>query len=138
MAHNIYDKNIKALIIEDEEVAREKLLMMMNKFADCSFSETGEGGLRSFSESLSSGNYFDIVLLDISLPDVNGKMVLKRIHELEQEQAVPVENKTKVVMVTASSSEEDLFGSIQNRCDDYLLKPVTEEILKDKLKAVGV
>ena len=138
MAKTDSDKKIRALIVEDEHVAREKLKMLMSKFSDCKTVETGEDAIRSFSDSLHSKHYFNVVLLDIGLPDMNGKAILNKIHQLEKEKGVAPEDKTKIIMVTASAAGQALFGSIHDNCDDYLLKPVNEAILRDKLNAVGV
>ena len=138
MAVKQSEKKLNTLIIEDEPVASAIVKIALEGQSDYSVAESGDTALKMFSSSLSSKKYFNVVLIDIGLPDMNGKDILKKIDELEAKENVPQDKRVKKIMVTASSGKDDLFGSIRDQCDDYLLKPVTKEILLDKLRAVGV
>ena len=138
MVDNSEKKKLNALIVEDEQVALAKIKLIMDSIGSYQIAETGDSCLQQFSSSLSSRKYFDVLLIDIGLPDMSGKGLLKKIDELEEKYNVPSDKKVKKIMVTASAEKQDLFGSIQDRCDDYLLKPVTKDIVMDKLKAVGL
>ncbi|MCP4071112.1 MAG: EAL domain-containing protein [Hyphomicrobiales bacterium] len=73
----------------------------------------GEDALAKISESS-----FDIVLLDIMMPDLNGNEVLKRIRKQYSNTELPV------IMVTAKSQSENVVDSLDNGADDYITKPV--------------
>ncbi len=73
----------------------------------------GKDALVKISESS-----FDIVLLDIMMPDLNGNEVLKRIRKQYSNTELPV------IMVTAKSQSENVVDSLDNGADDYITKPV--------------
>ena len=79
-------KTIKVLLIEDEDSIREiyKTELELFGFAIDDFA-TGLDGLNAFSN-----NYYDVVLLDIILPDINGLNVLKQMKQDSLKKEIPV------------------------------------------------
>lgn len=70
---------------------------------------------------------FDLVILDIMLPGLDGVSVLKRIREVSE---VPV------VMLTAMEAEEMQVGAFEARADDYVTKPFSPRVLMKRVQAV--
>jgi CheY-like chemotaxis protein len=60
----------------------------------------------------------DIVLLDLNLPGIDGRTVLKVIHDDPELSRIPV------VVLTSSASEEDFLRSVELRVDTFIRKPV--------------
>ncbi len=106
----------KILIVEDETGIRDELAILLNS----SGYETG--ALESFENVADDiiGISPDMVLLDINIPFMNGKEVLK---ELRKSSDVPV------IMVTSSDSERDELISIGYGADDYITKPYNPTLL---------
>jgi two-component system chemotaxis response regulator CheY len=125
---------MKILIVEDESVSREKIHHIMKNFGKCTVAEGGSAGLRLFKEALQEGEPFDLVTLDISMPDIDGKNVLRQIRKAEN--SINSENykKTKVIMLTGHADKENIQGSLKAGCDDYLLKPFDKQLVEEKLK----
>lgn len=73
----------------------------------------------------------DLVLLDVVLPDIDGFQVARRIRELEQ----PGEW-TPIIFLTAMSGDADLEKGIAAGGDDYLQKPVSDVVLRAKIRAM--
>jgi DNA-binding response OmpR family regulator len=81
---------------------------------------TGEAGIRE----MRSG--FDLVILDLKLPDIDGETVCKSIREVSD---IPV------IMLTAKSSEEDRVKGLSIGADDYVVKPFSARELVARVKA---
>ena len=63
-------------------------------------------------------NHFDLVILDVMMPDLNGYDVLKSIRQIRSRIELPV------IMVTARNQNEDIVKSFDLGANDYLTKPV--------------
>jgi CheY-like chemotaxis protein len=86
----------------------------------------GQQALDLFKERLP-----DIVLMDIMLPDMDGRAVTREIKALANQLWVPV------IYMTALSSEADQVAGLEAGGDDYLVKPINLRILQARMKAMG-
>ena len=116
----------KILLVEDEKIAREGV-------RDCLISSgylvteavDGEEAVKKFCES--EQGVFDLVILDVMLPKMNGILVLKEIRK---------RSKVPVLMLTALSDEGTQLASFDNLADDYLCKPFSLLILEKRIEAL--
>lgn len=113
----------KVLAIEDEEGMRDilKTYLEKNNF-DALFAEDGSTGINMFKN-----NSFDIVLLDVMLPDMSGWNVLRTIRE---------SSKIPVMMITARSEEYDRLLGFELGADDYVVKPFSPREVIARIKAI--
>ena len=103
---------MKVLIIEDDDNVVEAVsLCLQLRWPEVTLSTTAEG--TEGIEILESGS-FDIVILDINLPDIDGFEILKRIRSFSN---VPV------IILTVREKEEDQVRGLEMGADDYIVKP---------------
>ncbi|MBS3987346.1 MAG: response regulator transcription factor [Erysipelothrix sp.] len=113
----------KVLFIEDEpQIARFVQLELQHEGYDVTLAYDGREGLEVFKASS-----FDVVLLDIMLPSLNGIEVLRRIRFTS---SVPI------IMLTARDSVMDKVSGLDNGADDYITKPFAIEELLARLRSV--
>ncbi len=114
----------KILIVEDERAIR---LALEDDFLAEGYqvdsAVTGNEGLQKGSEQ----NY-DIILLDIMLPQMDGFEVLKELRKRDV--------RTPVIMLTAKSQEIDKILGLEFGADDYVTKPFSPRELQSRVKAV--
>ncbi len=72
-----------------------------------------------------SANKFDIVLLDLGLPDIDGVTVIKKIREWSN---IPI------IVVSARGEDSDKISALDNGADDYLTKPFSIEELMARIR----
>ena len=114
----------KILIIEDEGSQR----MLLREFLEergytVDEAETGEEGIKKVKKMA-----FDVVLIDIRLPDISGIEVLKEIRKINLE--------IKAIMITAFQDVKLVVESLKNGAFNYLVKPINlEELLINIRKA---
>lgn len=84
---------------------------------------------KSFMSTVKNESY-DVLLLDWMLPQSSGLEILKWIRE-------ELQRETPVLFLTAKDEEQDIVKALEMGADDYLAKPVTPNILKARLKALG-
>ena len=107
----------KILIVDDEPRIRE-LIRENLQYAGYACEEAGDG---SAALSLLSGGGFDLVILDLGLPDMDGLDILRQLRSWS---TLPV------VVVSARSHEQDKVSALDLGADDYLTKPFgTDELL---------
>ena len=116
---------MRILLVEDEQNFAEALcaLLQKNNFNVDHVSD-GESGL----DNALSGVY-DVILLDVMLPQMNGMKVLKQLRE--------VDKNTAVIMLTARGEIEDKISGLNQGADDYLPKPFNTDELLARMNAVA-
>jgi two-component system response regulator RegX3 len=110
----------RILIVEDETAIRTGLVdVFVYHGYDVDYAEHGEEGL---SKALSG--LFDLILLDVMLPGIDGFEICNRIRAQDRQQAV--------IMLTAKTSDEDIVQGLTLGADDYVSKPfsVTQLVLR--------
>ena len=110
----------RLLIVEDEAAIRSGLVdVFVYHGYEVETADNGDDGLR---QSL-SGKY-DLILLDVMLPGVDGFEICNRIRQQDRQQPV--------IMLTAKSSDEDIVQGLTLGADDYVAKPfsVTQLVLR--------
>ena len=115
---------MRALVVEDEPLLNEELeehLLEEQFSVDCA--ETLQQG-----RDLVAGDEYDLVLLDLGLPDGNGLELLKMIKKYYEE--------TAVVILTARGEVEDKVEGLELGSDDYLAKPFAMAELRARIHAV--
>jgi two-component system chemotaxis response regulator CheY len=128
---------MKILVVDDEMVSREKMKMIMGHFGQCEAVENGADALGKFVEAWNSWSPYDLISLDVQMPEMDGVEVLNRIRALEREKNVPESKRARVVMVTARSDKDTIMTSIQAGCNDYVVKPFDKAIVAKKLSKLG-
>lgn len=111
------------LIIEDNQAIRSMLARFLeNEGHLVAESESGEEGLKLFEQ-----NKFDLVLLDIMLPRMDGFKVCK---EIRKHSMIPI------IMITAKSEDHDKILGLDVGADDYIVKPFSHEEIAARIRAI--
>jgi HD-like signal output (HDOD) protein len=129
---------MKVLVVDDELVSRKKMEIIMATFGECIAVDSGPAALDAFETAIEKGEPFDLIALDVSMPQMDGIEVLCQIRRIEQQRNIPKEQQPKVVMVTAQSDTDTVITSIQAGCDSYIVKPFDKTIIACKLKELGM
>lgn len=115
--------DIKVLIVEDEpRIARFTQMDLEHE----GFSTAIEGNGRRAYERIIQENY-DVVLLDVMLPDMDGFEICRRVRELSD---IPI------IMLTARDDIEDKVNGLDIGADDYLTKPFAIQELLARIRLV--
>lgn len=129
---------MRVLIVEDEFYSRKVLETFMQRYGDCDVVEDGDEAVEFFRGSLVERAPYDLVLLDIMMPKLDGQRTLERMRELEQQHDKGGMG-TKVIMVTALDDPQNIVKAFyQGGADSYLVKPIEKEKLEQELKNLGL
>ncbi len=123
----------KILVADDSSMNCEFVLEALSEIAQCDLVTSGEEALVAWNKSMQSPEaQYDMILLDVAMPGIDGISVLKAIRQKEELLGIRLGYGVPIVMVTAH--REQFMDSFNNGCDDYLLKPIDPEHLIKKVK----
>lgn len=118
------NRKLRILIVEDEAAIRTGLIdVLVYHGYDVDFAEDGLSGLKKGQ----SGQY-DLILLDVMLPGMDGFTICDRIRQDDRDQAI--------IMLTAKTSDEDIIQGLALGADDYVAKPFSVAQLVLRIQAV--
>lgn len=130
---------MKILVVDDELVSRKKLQKIVGGLGECEAVESGAAAIAAFKEARGSGTPFDLITLDINMPEMDGIQVLYRIREIEKEKTIPRGKGVKIIIVTSHADKNTIVTCMQAGCDDFIVKPFDREMVIGKLeKCVGI
>jgi two-component system, chemotaxis family, chemotaxis protein CheY len=127
----------KILIVEDDYTSRTLLQKYLKDIAQCEIATNGLDGVQAFSAATQAGEPFDIILLDIMMPGMNGQDALRQIRAMEKDRGVKPSQMVTIIMTTALDSLATVRESYYDLCDGYVVKPVTRDKLFTELKKHG-
>lgn len=115
----------RVLIIEDEKnLARFVELELKHEGFETEVHNNGRGGLEA---AIGEGAEWDVILLDLMLPELNGIEVCRRVRQVSN---VPI------IMMTARDSVIDRVSGLDHGADDYIVKPFAIEELLARMRAL--
>lgn len=110
------------LVVEDDRLICEGITFALEK---AGFVVRQADSLRAAARQLEKSP--DLVLLDVNLPDGDGRELLARIR---------LHSQVPVIVLTAKDTEKDMLAGFDAGCDDYVTKPFSLPILVKKIQAV--
>ena len=127
------DRRLKILIVDDESVSQIKLQAVLEEFGACLAVSGGREAIAEVKKALDKEDPYDLITIDISMPEMDGSETLFEIRELERKGPSPEKNRAKVIMVTAQSDRDSLITCVQAGCDDYIIKPFDPDQIVQRL-----
>lgn len=109
----------RILVVDDDTINRKLLLRMLEKIgADVEMAESGVQAIKLFQESV-----FDLILMDIQMPGMDGLETTRRIRDLESKTSGSL-HRTPISALTANTGAGNREQCFQAGMDDFLCKPV--------------
>ncbi|WP_153448807.1 response regulator transcription factor [Vibrio algicola] len=115
---------MKLLIIEDSEALRRSVVVGLNNLG-FTIDEAGDGAT---GLSMALLNQYDLLILDLMLPNVDGMDILRALRKQNLE--------TKVIILSAKNLTKDKIDGLMDGADDYLTKPFSFEELHARILAL--
>jgi two-component system chemotaxis response regulator CheY len=120
---------MKSLVVEDDLISRTVLQEMLKTFGTVNSVTNGLEALKEVEETLKSNNYYDLICLDIMMPEMDGQTVLRKIRTIEEQFALHSDSFAKILMTSALNDFDHIRNSYANLCDGYLVKPIDKNRL---------
>lgn len=114
----------KIFLVDDDQDLREALASQLNLYEEY---ETGEAGAGAEALDVLKTENFDIIILDVGLPDLDGREVCRMIRRGGV--------KVPVIMLTGADTDADTILGLDAGANDYITKPFRFEVLLARLRA---
>ena len=118
---------IKVLLVEDHELYRMGLSMLLDKAENISLVAEAADGIEGIKKARELSP--DVILMDIGLPNIDGIEATQRIKDFSPE--------TKILIFTSRDSEDDIFAAFKAGADGYIMKGATPEQTISAIKSVN-
>ncbi|MEQ5775904.1 MULTISPECIES: response regulator transcription factor [unclassified Thalassospira] len=114
----------QVLVVEDDAALSQSLTeqLRLHEEFDCVVAHSGQEALEAVKD-----NYFDVILLDVGLPDIDGRDVCKLMRRAGV--------KSPVIMLTGANSDSDTILGLESGANDYVTKPFRLNVLLARIRA---
>lgn len=129
---------MKTLIVEDDFSSRILMHKMLSPYGEVHIATNGKEALDVVGEAVKNNSAYDLICLDVMMPEMDGHTALKKIRELERDSGVVVGTGSKIIMTTALSDSESVVGAFRKECDAYMVKPVERAKLLSQLRKLAL
>ncbi len=124
---------MRILIVDDDSKNRKLLAKMMADFGECETVESGKEAFSAFTKAWENWRPFNIIFLDILMPEMDGREVLQKIRELEKEKNISKQHQVKILMVSGMSEKDMVLQCLKDGCDEFIVKPIEVQLLFEKI-----
>ncbi|MDH4203027.1 MAG: response regulator [Phycisphaerae bacterium] len=119
----------RILIVEDDSATRDLMQVLLGEYGECSFATNGVEGVEAFTQALDAAEPFDLICLDIMMPEMDGLEALKQMREVEKTHGIDEADRVKVIMTTVVRQESRVMQAFHYGCSGYLVKPISRDAL---------
>jgi two-component system, chemotaxis family, chemotaxis protein CheY len=125
---------MRTLIVEDDATCRTIMKAYLSPFGECRLVENGVEALKIITETWEQGSSFDLICLDIMMPEMDGQEVLARVREMEAARGIAQGEGIKVIMASGSGDMDHIAQAFEKDCVAYIVKPVLKSTLLETLQ----
>ena len=132
------NKCIKILLVEDELTSRMVLNSFLQPIGEVDVVVNGNEALTAFEKAIENNQHYELIFLDIMLPELDGIETLEKIRQLETRYEVREDAKAKVIMTSANTDKDVILKSARAGCTSYLIKPIDQARLYNEIRKHGL
>jgi len=130
---------MKALIVDDDFYSRNMIHEILRPVAQCDIAVNGEEAIEAFRRGINGGESYDLICLDLLMPELDGQQALREIRAIEKEFDVAPQDEAKVIVTTMLDDEKETHDAFfLGGATSYLVKPIDEEKLMNEVKSLGL
>ena len=129
---------MKSLIIEDDYITSQVMQEILLAFGEADIAEDGFKGLELFTTALVENKKYDVIFLDIMMPELDGQEVLAQVRRIEEDYDIYGLDGVKIIMTTALDDFENIKTAFKNQCEGYIVKPIEKDKIVQKISDLGL
>ena len=129
---------MKILIVEDDFSSRLLLQKFLAPYGTCYIAANGIEAVEAVKMALDTNEPYDLICLDIMMPEMDGQDALQCIRQLESQRGTFSSDGVKIVMTTALNDMKNINQAFYSLCDGYVSKPLSKTKLLNILHTLGL
>jgi len=128
---------VKALIVDEDIMSQKILQEYLSEQMNCETSNNYLEAKLRIQDRIAKKQNYRIVFLDIEVSNGKGLNLIKEIRQFENEYQLASENRSTIIIITATDDDQTIKRAFRMGCDHYLIKPVLKESLQTAIKNAG-
>ena len=129
---------LRILVVEDDGPSREVLKEYASEHGDCDAVDNGAKAVEAFKDALDNGRPYNLICLDIMMPEMDGHAALRAIRQIEKDRGISRVDSVRIFMTSAKDRSSDMIQSFKEGCESYIIKPVAEEKLIAEMRKMNL
>jgi len=130
---------MRVLIVDDDFYSRSFLEYVLHPYAACDAVENGEEAVMAYQRALKDKKPYDLVCMDLRLPEIDGAAAMREIRGIERDLGVPAGLGAKIIVTSVLEDAEDTHNALfLGDAVAFLQKPIEEKDLLAKLCSLGL
>jgi len=125
---------LRSLVVEDDPPSVLMLKAFLSRYGACDLAANGNDGVDACRRSIDRGVGYDLICMDVIMPETGGREAVRQIRELEEAAGYSAALAAKIVMMTAVDDPGEVIRCFQEFSDSYLSKPINLATLLRQLK----
>jgi len=127
--------NLRMLLVEDDFASRLLLQTFLSRYGECHIAVNGREAVEAVRSALERGQRYDLICMDIMMPEMDGREAVRRARALEEEHGILSTSGAKIIMTTAVDDVKEVIRCFHELCDAYLMKPIDLAQLLSHMKS---
>ncbi len=130
---------MRALIVEDDFTSRKLIQKILSPYMECDIAVNGQEAVDAFRMAAEENRPYDLITMDIMMPEMDGQGALKEIRTIERKMNIPGENESKIVMTTALDDPKNVVEAYyKGGATSYVPKPIDKHMFLHLLQNLGL
>ena len=129
---------MRTLIVEDEFTSRMVLKKIFSAYGECDIAVDGNEAVEAFIMALDDKYPYDLICMDIMMPNKDGREALQDIRNIESERCITGAREVKVIMTTALDDPKNIIGSLKEGATVYVTKPIIKDAIIEEVRNLGL
>jgi two-component system chemotaxis response regulator CheY len=126
--------NMNTLIVEDDSINSLLLQEILKHYGPTLIAVNGIEAVAAVHAALEAGKPYDVICMDIMMPEMDGQEAVKQIRALEEAKGILPARCAKIVMTTALGDHKNILAAFKHLCDAYVVKPIEKSKLLAELR----
>ena len=127
---------LRILLAEDDFASRLVLQIFLSRYGECHVAVNGIEAVALFRSAFEMGRRYDLICMDIMMPEMNGREAVRQVRAMEEAQGVRSTQGAKIIMTTAVDEVKEVIRCFQELCDAYLIKPIDLANLLEHMRSL--
>jgi two-component system, chemotaxis family, chemotaxis protein CheY len=133
------DKKLKMLVVEDDFISRRILQVILAPYGRCDIAKDGNEAIHAFYLGWEEKEPYDLICMDIMMPEMDGQEALQRIRDMEKEMGIFGSQEVKVIMVTALDDLKNVIKAFHDGgATSYIVKPISKQNMMGEMMKLGL
>lgn len=130
---------MRFLVVDDDFETRLLVQKLLRPFGTVDTAADGEEAVAAFCAALKDNDPYDLVTMDILMPNSNGQQALREIREIEKEKGTPTAKQVRAIIISGLDDSKEVHDAFfLGEATSYIIKPINHKALLDEIEKLGI